>query len=41
MWDTIQIPWLHVFTTEKFRVNLYKHSVKNLPDADKRIDLRL
>lgn len=41
MWDTIQIPWLHVFTTESFRVSLYKHSVKHLPDADKRIDLRL
>lgn len=41
MWDTIQIPWLHIFTTEKFRVNLYKQSVKNLPDADKRIDLRI
>ena len=41
MWDTIQIPWLHVFTTEKFRVDLYKQSIKHLPDADKRIDLRL
>ncbi len=41
MWDTIQIPWLHVFTTENFRIKLYKKSVKNLADADKRINLRI
>lgn len=41
MWDTIQIPWLHLFTTESFRIALYKKSVKNLPDAEKRIHLRI
>ena len=41
MWDTIQIPWLHVFTTETFRINLYKQSVDHLPDAEKRIALRI
>jgi hypothetical protein len=41
MWDTIQIPWLHLFTTETFRIGLYKESVKHLPDAGKRIALRI
>lgn len=41
MWDTIQIPWLHVFTTQSFRIALYKQSVKNLPDWNKRISLRI
>ena len=41
MWDTIQIPWLHIFTTEKFRVDLYKKSVEKLPDSHKRINLRI
>lgn len=41
LWDTIQIPWLHLITTEKFRIDLYKQSVKGFPDADKRIDLRI
>jgi len=41
LWDTIQIPWLHVFTTEKIRIKLYKESVKWKPDFLKRIDLRI
>lgn len=41
LWDTIKIPWLHVFTTEKFRIKLYKESLKNLPDKEKRLDLRI
>lgn len=41
LWDTIQIPWLHVFTTEKFRIQLYKKSLENLPDGNKRLDLRI
>lgn len=41
MWDTIKIPWLHIFTTEKFRIALYKESVKNFPDSSKRIELRI
>jgi len=41
IWDTIRIPWLHLFTSEKFRIGLYKQSVKDLPDWQKRIDLRI
>jgi len=41
IWDTLRIPWLHLITTESFRVKLYEDSVKNLPDWDKRIDLRI
>lgn len=41
IWDTIRIPWLHLFTTEKFRINLYKKSVDNLVDWKKRISLRI
>jgi hypothetical protein len=41
IWDTIRIPWLHLFTTEKFRIKLYKESVKNYPDSNKRISLRI
>ena len=41
IWDTIQIPWLHLFTSEKFRIKLYKESVKNMPDAKNRIQLRV
>jgi len=41
LWDTIQIPWLHVFTTESFRIKLYKESVRLKTDWDKRIDLRI
>ncbi len=41
IWDTIRIPWLHLFTTEKFRVELYKESVKGLGDSKARIKLRI
>lgn len=41
IWDTIQIPWLHVFTTESFRVKLYKKSLESYNDSDKRLKLRL
>ncbi len=41
LWDTLPIPWLHVFTTESFRIKLYKESVKNLPDWEKRLNLRI
>ncbi|MCP4524006.1 MAG: class I SAM-dependent methyltransferase [Candidatus Gracilibacteria bacterium] len=41
LWDTIQIPWLHLFTTESCRIALYKKSVEGFPDAQKRIDLRI
>lgn len=41
LWDTLPIPWLHIFTTESFRIKLYKESVKDLPDWEKRINLRI
>lgn len=41
IWDTLPIPWLHVFTTEKFRISLYKESVAAYMDGDKRINLRI
>lgn len=41
LWDTLPIPWLHVFTSEKFRISLYKRSVCALPDGNKRIELRI
>jgi len=41
LWDTIQIPWLHVFTTESFRIKLYKKSVMWRLDEEKRIALRI
>jgi hypothetical protein len=41
LWDTIQIPWIHIFTSESFRIKLYKESVKWRLDEDKRIDLRI
>lgn len=41
IWDTIQIPWLHLFTTESFRIKLYKQSVVNITDWKKRISLRI
>ncbi|MBW7954702.1 class I SAM-dependent methyltransferase [Candidatus Gracilibacteria bacterium] len=41
LWDTLPIPWLHVFFSDKFLIDLYKLSVKNLPDKEKRIDLRI
>ena len=41
IWDSIRIPWLHLFTSEKFRINLYKQSVLKLIDWDKRISLKI
>lgn len=41
IWDTIRIPWLHLITTEKFRIKLYKESIKNLNDWKKRVSLRI
>ena len=39
--DAIRIPWLHLFTTEAFRIALYKEAVKKYPDAQERIDFRI
>ncbi len=41
LWDTIQIPWLHLFFTDKFLIKLYKKSVEDLIDGKQRIDLRI
>lgn len=41
LWDAIRIPWLHLFTTEKFRIKLYKEAVKSFPDALERINFRI
>ena len=41
IWDSIRIPWLHLITTESFRIKLYEKSIKNLIDRDKRISLRI
>ena len=41
LWDTIQIPWLHVFTSEAFRIRLYKESLVWFSDKEKRLDLRI
>jgi hypothetical protein len=41
LWDTIQIPWIHIFFTDKFLIKLYKKSVTGLTDADSRIKLRI
>lgn len=41
LWDAIRIPWLHCFTTEKFRIKLYKEAVGNFPDAMERINYRI
>lgn len=41
LFDAISIPWLHLFTTEKFRIKLYKEAVKKFPDKAERIKLRI
>lgn len=41
IWDTIQIPWLHLFTTEAFRIKLYKKSLESFEDKNKRLNLRI
>jgi len=41
LWDTIQIPWIHLFFTDKFLIRLYKKSVEWLVDWEARINLRI
>lgn len=41
LWDAIRIPWLHLFTSEKFRIALYKEAVKGLPNANERLHFRI
>lgn len=41
LWDTLPVPWLHVIFSDSFLIDLYKLSCKNLPDWQKRINLRI
>lgn len=41
LWDTIQIPWIHLFFSDSFLVKLYKKSIDNLIDKEQRISLRI
>ncbi len=41
MWDVMNIPWAHVFFSEKTRIRAYKELVKNLPDGPDRIEFRI
>lgn len=41
LWDALMIPWLHVFTTEKFRIALYKEAIKKYPNGDRRVSFRI
>lgn len=39
--DVINMPWVHLFFSEKMLVNAYKELVKGMPDEKERIDLRI
>lgn len=39
--DAVRIPWIHLFTTESFRIKLYKALIANLPDEKERLQFRL
>ncbi|MBQ8249648.1 MAG: class I SAM-dependent methyltransferase [Clostridia bacterium] len=39
--DTIHMPWIHMFLSEKQLIKAYKALVKGLPDEKERLDLRL
>ncbi|HCW32602.1 MAG: hypothetical protein UT36_C0001G0164 [Candidatus Peregrinibacteria bacterium GW2011_GWF2_39_17] len=41
LWDVLPIPWLHLFTTENFRIALYKQAVKKFQNGEKRINFRI
>ncbi|MEK7528617.1 MAG: class I SAM-dependent methyltransferase [Patescibacteria group bacterium] len=41
LWDAVRIPWLHLFTTESFRIRLYKAAVERYPDAGQRVSFRI
>lgn len=40
MTDVINIPYVHVFFSEKQLIKAYKQLVKGLPDEEKRLNLR-
>ncbi len=39
--DAINIPWVHLFFSEKTLIRDYKELVKNLPDGESRINFRI
>ena len=39
--DVINMPWVHLFFTEKMLVNAYKDLVKGMPDEEERVALRI
>lgn len=39
--DAINIPWIHLFTPETFRIKLYKKLVSAFPDGKERLKFRL
>ena len=39
--DTIHMPWIHMFLSEKQLIRAYKELVKGLPDEKARLDLRI
>jgi len=41
MSDVINMPWAHMFFTDKMLINAYKKLVQDLPDAKERINLRV
>lgn len=41
LWDTIQIPWIHLFFTDDFLIKLYKKSTNHLVDWENRVNLRI
>lgn len=41
LWDALPIPWLHLMTSEKQRVRLYKKVVQEFPDGEARLKFRL
>ena len=41
LWDALPIPWLHLFTSEKQRIRLYRKVIKNFPDGKARDNFRI
>lgn len=39
--DAINIPWVHLFFSDKTLINAYRQMISSLPDAQSRIDLRI
>ncbi|MEG1538014.1 MAG: class I SAM-dependent methyltransferase, partial [Clostridiales bacterium] len=39
--DTINMPWVHLFFSEKMLITAYRQLVKDLPDTQERLSLRI